>query len=122
MQAYLLYFDVEKTKITAKRLSLANEKLDLELHQALQSDGYDFFDYSDEIVILVDDRGFEKPNNPVFEIVSTYGDTSHLAGRLLFVRNVENEFSTDIGSLEENDVEYLRENLNIKLIGLTKGM
>ena len=125
LQIYLLYFDIEQTKIVAEVLSLQNadeEQLEWELNKLLQSESYDFFDYSDDIAILVDDRGFEKVNNPVFEIVSEFGDTSHLAGRLVFVRNVENEFSIDFGSIEAKDVLHLRENLYIKLVGLTKGM
>ncbi|MGY3190390.1 hypothetical protein [Lysinibacillus sp. TE18511] len=85
----------------------------------MNADGYDFYDYSDEIVILVDDRGFEKSLNPVFELVSAFGDRSRLAGRLVFVRNVENEYSTDIGSIKREDIFSLRINLDIKIIGMT---
>ena len=58
------------------------EVLDQELHQVLLAEGYDFYDYSDEIAILEDDRGFEKALNPMFELVSAFGDRSRLAGRL----------------------------------------
>ena len=125
LQVYLIYFDTENTKIQAEVLSLNNstsEILDFELQQTLQAEGYEFYDYSNEIAILVDDRGFEKANNPVFEVVSTFGDISQLAGRLIFVRNIENEFSTDIGSIKYEDIFDLRLNLDIKLIGLTKGV
>lgn len=124
LQVYLLYFDTEKTKVQADVLSLQNETfeiLDIALQQALQSESYDIYDYSDEIAILVDDRGFEKMQNPVFELVSAFGDKVQLAGRLLFVRNIENEFSTDIGSIKHEDIFNLRLNLDIKLIGMTKG-
>ena len=124
LQVYLLYFDSEIMKIRAEVLQLSNETndiLDKELQKALQSSSYDFYDYSDEITILVDDLGFFKPNNPVFEIVSEFGDRAQLAGRLLFVRNIENEFSVDIGSITYEDIFNLRTNLQIQLIGVTKG-
>ena len=124
LQVYLLYFDTEKTKIQADVLSLPNETseiLDVSLQQTLKSEGYDIYDYSKEIAILIDDRGFEKLHNPVFELVSAFGDKAQLAGPLLFVRNVENEFSTDIGSIKHEDIFNLRLNLDIKLIGMTKG-
>ncbi|MFJ7735625.1 hypothetical protein ACIQ2D_04705 [Lysinibacillus sp. NPDC097287] len=123
LQIYLLYFNTEIMKIQAEILQLHNETediLDQELKKILNAEGYDFFDYSDEIAILVDDRGFEKALNPVFEIVSMFGDRSYLAGRLGFVRNIESEFSTEIGSITREDVFNLRINLDIKLIGMTK--
>ena len=110
-------------KIQAEVLQLNGIQgdFDNEINRALQSTGYDFYDYSDEITILVDDQGFFKPNNPVFEIVSEFGDSTQLAGRLLFVRNIENEFSVDIGSINYEDIFNLRTNLQIQLIGVTKG-
>ena len=123
LQVYLLYFNTEIMKIQAEVLQLnaTKDNFDNEINTVLQSTGYDFYDYSDEITILVDDQGFFKPNNPVFEIVSELGDRTQLAGRLLFVRNIENEFSVDIGSIKYEDIFNLRTNLQIQLIGVTKG-
>ncbi|MER2008927.1 MAG: hypothetical protein ABS939_15865 [Psychrobacillus sp.] len=93
LQGYLLFFDTKTMKIQSEVLQLNNASsdiLDQELNKVLQADGYDFYDYSNEITILVDDRGFEKEFNPVFEIVSDFGERSNLAGRLFFFRNVEN--------------------------------
>lgn len=124
LQVYLLYFDLNILKIQAEVIQINNdtpETLDYELHQLLRANGYDFYEYNDEIVILVDHCGFEKELNPIFEVKSGYGDNSHLAGRLVFVRNFENEFSSDIGSLTYEDIFNLRLNLDIKLVGMTKG-
>ncbi|MER2169453.1 MAG: hypothetical protein ABS938_02340 [Psychrobacillus psychrodurans] len=124
LQAYLLYFDMDTLKIQAEVLKIKNslrENLDTQINQVLNSTGYEFYDYNDEITILVDDQGFFKSGNPVFEIVSEYGDHSKLAGRLLFVRNIENENSVDIGSIKYEDIFNLRTNLKIKLVGMTKG-
>lgn len=124
LQVYLLYFDTESTKYKADILILNgdNKKLDDEINRVLQSTGYEFYDYSDEITILVDDQGMFKYGNPVFEVISDYGDTTQLAGRLIFARNIENDFSMDIGSLTSNDIFHLRQNLKIKLLGLTRGV
>lgn len=124
IQAYLLYFEPQILKIQADVIQLHNETdeiLDAELQKVLQVDGYDFYDYSNEIAILVDDQGAFKPENPVFEVISEFGDREQLAGRLLFVRNIENEFSTDIGSIKYEDIFKLRTQLQIQLIGMTKG-
>lgn len=123
LQVYLLYLDTRVMKIQAEVLKLHNETVDVldqELQKVLHADGYEFYDYSDEITILVDDRGFEKVLNPVFELVSAFGDRSHLAGRLVFVRLQENEDSVDIGSIMQEDIFNLRINLEIKIIGMTK--
>lgn len=124
LQAYLLYFDMNTLKIQAEVLKIENslpEDLDSQINQVLNSTGYEFYDYNDEITILVDDQGFFKSGNPVFEIASEYGDHSKLAGRLLFVRNIENENSVEIGSIKYEDIFNLRTNLKIQLVGMTKG-
>lgn len=124
LQGYLLYFDLEIMKIQAEVLQLSNEtidSLDREINKILQAEGYDFYDYSDEITILVDNQGFLKAGNPVFEVISEFGDRAQLAGRLLFVRNIENEFSTDISNIKYEDIFKLRTQLQIQLIGMTKG-
>lgn len=125
MQVYTLYLDTITTKMAAEVLKFdANEDyaLDEEIHRTLNSSGYDIFDYSDDIAILVDDQGFFKEGLPVFEIESAYGDISTLAGKLLFVRNIENEFSTDFGSITYEDIFKLRNEMNIRFVGFTKGV
>lgn len=124
LQGYLLYFDIETIKVQAEVVQLHNENqeiLDQELKKTLEADGYDFYDYSDEIAILVDDNGFLKPYNPIFEVISNFGDYGKLAGKLLFVRNIENEYSVDIDSISYEDIFNLRLKLQIQLIGMTKG-
>lgn len=112
-------------KMNAEVLNLiadTNDALDNEIHLILDATGYDIYDYSEDITILVDDQGFFKEGLPVFEIESTYGDVNKLAGKLLFVRNVENEFSTDIGSITYEDIFKLRNEMNIRFVGFTKGV
>lgn len=124
IQAYLLYFDTSIMKLRAEVIQISNEsseKLDIELNNYLTSDGYEFVDYSDDITILVDDTGFFKPENPVFRVETVFGDTLKLAGRLLFVRNIYNEYSTDVGSIKYEDIFMLRTQLQIQLVGMTKG-
>lgn len=125
MQMYAVYFDTEIMKMNAEVLTVVtdtNDDFDKEIHRILDATGYDVFDYSDEISILVDDRGFFKEGRPVFEIESTYGDVNKLAGKLLFVRNVENEFSVDMGSVTYEDIFKLRNELKIQFVGFTRGV
>ena len=98
------------------------DEIYFEINKTLNATGFDFFDYSDDIAILVDDQGFFKKGLPVFDIESEYGDHNKLAGKLVFVRNVVNEFSTDIGSITYEDVFKLKTQLNIKFVGFTKGV
>ncbi|OES43342.1 hypothetical protein BA724_13915 [Domibacillus iocasae] len=123
IQAYMLYFDTDTTKLKAEVIKMRNEtsdELDRELKHHLVSDGYEFLDYSSEIAVIVDDRGFEKTLNPVFELTCEYGDTHRLAGRLIFVRNIENEDSVDVGSITYEDIFHFRTGMVIKLLGVTK--
>lgn len=125
MQIYSVYLDINTTKMNAEVIKLGvstGEELDQEIHCILNATGYDIFDYSDEIAILVDNQGFFKEGLPVFEIEGTYGNINKLAGKLLFVRNVENEYSVDIGSIKYEDIFKLRNEMNIKFIGFTRGM
>lgn len=122
---YAVYFDTETMKMNAEVLTLladTNDDFDKEIHRILDATGYDFFDYSEDIAILVDDQGLFKKSLPVFKIESLYGDVTKLAGKLLFVRNVETEHSVNIGSISYEDVMKLRDELKIQFIGFTKGI
>lgn len=125
MQAYAVYFDTEIMKMIAEVVNFSSDNDDLlndEICRYLNAKGYDFLDYSDEITILVDDEGLFKKGLPVFEVESSYGDISRLVGKMLFLRNIENEDSTNIGSITPEDIYKLRDGMNIKFIGLTKGV
>ena len=125
MKVYTVYLDTDKTKMNAEVIEIATangEALDREIHRILNATGYDYFDYSDEIAILVDDQGFFKEGQPVFEIENAYGDVNKLAGKLLFVRNIENEYSVDIGSIIYEDIFKLRNEMNIQFVGFTRGV
>lgn len=122
MQFYTVYFDTNTMKLNADVITLSDSHIDEGVNKILDASGYDYYDYSDDIVILVDDQGLFKEGLPVFEVESTYGDTARLAGKLIFVRNVETEFSTDIGSIRDEDIVRLRDELQIQFIGFTKGV
>ena len=125
MEIYSVYFDESIMKLNADVIRITASSMDelyTEINKILNSSGIDYFDYNKDITILVDREGFFKEGLAVFEIKSEYGDINHLAGRLLFVRNIENEFSTDIGSIKCEDIINLRNQLNIKFIGFTRGV
>lgn len=71
--------------------------------------------------MVIDEDGKFKKYNPIFRVITEDGITLELAGKILFARNIENEFSTDIGSIKAEDIFYLRNNLNIELLGVTRG-
>lgn len=87
----------------------------------LNCDSLEFVDYNEEIVMIVDDNGKLKPHNPVFNVITQDGFSVELVGKIIFARNIENEFSTDIGSIKYEDIFKLRTQLQIQLIGMTKG-
>lgn len=84
MQGYYLDFDTELMKYKAEIVKINDTDLDSEKHRLLGISGYDIFEYSENMVIFVDDQGFNKSGKPVFEIIGEYGDVNYLAGGLLF--------------------------------------
>ena len=122
MKFYLINFNVMTLSMQAEVIE-ANAKdngVYEELSNILESASIEFIDYNDEIVMIIDENGKYKEYNPVFQLKTSDGITLELAGKVLFARNIENEFSTDIGSIKYDDIFYLRSNLEIKLIGMIK--
>jgi len=123
MNVYSINFNTETFKIEAAIHEIEYSNLDEQYDQLvmlLEAEGLDVLDYSDDIAILVDDRGFEKKSNPVFEVTTEDNIPCELAGKMLFVRNVYNEESTDFGGLTPEDVMWLRDNVQISLKGIIK--
>lgn len=123
MKVYSICFNTNSFKIEAAIHEIEYSNLDEQYDQLvklLNADGLEVIDYNEDIAILVDDRGFEKQNNPVLEVITEDGITLQLAGRILFVRNIYNEESTDFGSITEEYVTYLKNHLKITLKGILK--
>ena len=121
MKVYAINFNTETFKIEADVHEIEYSNLDEQyenLVRLLNADGLDVVDYNDNIAILVDDRGFEKKYNQVFEVVTEDNIACQLSGKILFVRNIYNEESTDFGSVTPEDIFYLKNNLRITLQGL----
>lgn len=122
MQGYYLNFDTHLMKYKAEIVKINETDLESEIHRLLGILGYDIFEYSEDVVIFIDDQGFNKSGKPVFEIISEYGDVNYLVGGLLFLGSIENEYSTDITSISDDKILFLRDNLKTKFVGLTKGV
>ena len=123
LNIYAINFNTQTYKIEADIYEIQYNNLDEQYNQLLEllnADGLDVLDYNERIAILVDDRGFEKPYNPVFEVKTEDKITTALAGKLLFVRNIYNEESTDFGSITSEDITYLINTLQISVKGLVK--
>ena len=123
MKFYVVWFDTELLKMNAEVIQIEYTVDDIydELSSIIGSNSLEFVDFNNEIVMVIDEEGKFKKNNPIFSVVTDDGITLDLAGKLLFARNVENEFSTDIGSIKAEDIFYLRNNLNIQLLGVVRG-
>lgn len=116
----MISFDVEVFKMNAEVIRINSTLGDTydKVSMLIESDSLEFVDYNSEIVMIIDEQGKFKKNNPLFRIITEDGITLELAGKILFARNIENEFSTDIGSIVPVDISYLRDNLDIKLLGI----
>ena len=100
-----------------------NDNIDIqssEICRLLNSDTYDFSDYSTDITIIVDGEGFYKSGLPIWSITTLDGYPLELIGKLLFARNIETECSVDLGSIKTEDIFNFRIGLNIKLLGMKK--
>jgi len=120
MKVYILNFNTEIFKVEADVVEIQYDSMDEQYQKLvtlLDADGLDVIDYNDDIAILVDDTGFQKRNNPIYSLVTEDKITYQLAGKLLFVRNVYNEDSTDFGSITYEDIFHLRRLLDIQIIG-----
>ena len=123
MKFYVIIFNTQTLKVEAEVVEYKTNRDDIydKLCMLLNCDSLEFVDYSEDIVIIVDENGKFKPNNPVFNVITQDGFSVELAGKIIFARNIENEYSTDIGSIKYEDIFNLRTQLQIQLIGVTKG-
>lgn len=123
MKFYVISFDTKFFKMNAEVIKIEciiNDIYD-ELSKIIGSNSLEFIDFNNDLVMVIDEDGKFKKNNPIFRVITDDGITLNLAGKILFARNVENEFSTDIGSIKAENIFYLRNNLDIQLLGVTKG-
>ena len=123
MKFYVIAFNTQTLKVEAEVVEYKANRDDIydKLCMLLNCDSLEFVDYNEDIVIIVDENGKFKPNNPVFNVITQDGYPVELAGKIIFARNIENEYSTDIGSIKYEDIFNLRTQLQIQLIGVTKG-
>lgn len=123
LKLYYIDFPENKMQYDVGKVMINNDNLDVqndEICRLLNADSYDIADYNDDIAILVDDAGFYKSGLPVWQITTSDGHDLQLIGKLLFVRNVETEYSTDFASITAEDVFNFRIGLNIELLGTQK--
>lgn len=121
LKLYYIDFPESKMQYDVGTVLIDNDNLDVqteEICRLLHADSYDIADYNEEIAILVDDAGFYKSGLPIWKVTTPDGHKLQLIGKLLFVRNVETEYSTDFASITAEDVFNFRIGLNIELKGL----
>ncbi|WP_010291220.1 hypothetical protein [Kurthia massiliensis] len=123
LKLYYIDFPESKMQYDVGTVMIDNDNLDVqteEICRLLRADSYDIADYSEEIAILVDDAGFYKSGLPIWKVTTPDGHELQLIGKLLFVRNIEKEYSTDFASIAAEDVFNFRIGLNIELLGLKR--
>lgn len=123
IQVYIVGFDVEKMSPFAKIEkipSLAGPAQMKKINTVLECDGIDIVDYSDDIGIVVNDRGMFTEGKPVFQVITPDDTVLRLAGTLLFAKNTYTADSVDLGELSSSEIRDLAEDLKIKVIGVTK--
>lgn len=125
IRVYTVSFNTNKMAYEAEILEIPSTHGETNqlaaLNEIIGCEGIDIVDYSDEIAVIVDDKGMFKQGNPVFKLISEDGYALKLSGKLVFARNDYKEESTDLTGLSFKDIEKLRNSLNIKLIGLLNG-
>lgn len=123
LKLYYIDFPEKEMKYDIGTVHINNDNLTVqnaEICRLLKADSYDIADYSDEISILVDDAGFYKSGLPIWKIHTPDGQILELVGKLLFLRNIETEYSTDFTDIRAEDIFNFRIGMEIELLGLKK--
>lgn len=123
IQVYIVGFDLEKMSPLAKIEkipSAAGAEQMAKIHEILECEGIEIVDYSEEIAIVVSDQGMFTDGQPIFEIISPDNTVLHLAGTLLFAKNIYTTESLDLGELNSMEIRYLVQNLKIEVRGTIK--
>lgn len=123
IQVYIVGFDVEKMSPFAKVEkipSAAGPAQTKKINTVLECEGIDIVDYSDDIVIIVSDRGMFTEGKPVFQVITPDDTVLRLAGTLLFAKNTYTADSVDLGELSSAEIRDLAQGLKIKVIGVIR--
>lgn len=76
MNVYAINFKTFKIEADIHKIEYSDLDEQYEkLVELLDAEGLDVLDYNEDIAILVDDRGFEKQNNPIFRVITDDGIT-----------------------------------------------
>lgn len=123
LKIYYIDFPEQQMQYNVGTIQINNDNLTVqnaEICRILNAESYDIADYSDEISILVDGAGFYKSGLPIWKIHTPDGQTLELIGKLLFVRNIETEYSTDFTDIRAEDIFNFRIGMEIELLGMKK--
>lgn len=92
-------------------------------YEVLECRLIDIIEISDDVVIVCDSEGLMKQNNPVYEVMTTWGEKVNVAGNFLIAYNkLTNEgWDTRGFKNQEHLTELVMRDLNnIRLVGMTK--
>lgn len=123
IQVYIVGFDVEKMSPFAKMEkipSAAGPAQMKKINTILECEGIDIVDYSEDIAIVVSDRGMFTEGKTVFQVITPDDTVLRLAGTLLFAKNTYTADSVDLGELSSAEIRDLAQGLKIKVIGVIR--
>lgn len=123
IQVYIVGFDIEKMSPFAKIEkipSAAGPAQMKKINTILECEGIDIVDYSEDIAIIVSDRGMFTKGKTVFQLITPDDTVLRLAGTLLFAKNTYTADSVDLGELSSAEIRDLALALKIKVMGVIK--
>jgi len=114
----VIRFDMDKLKFKEEIVEIEGKNRLQTYYKLIDCDCIDIAPLSSDISVIVDDEGFLKTGNPVFEIYYK-GHTLQLAGTMIFVKNVPTTEGIDSAGFNDPELVDLFLNLKITMIGVT---
>lgn len=94
------------------------DNLDFYYHN-LNCEIIDVVNYSPDIAIIIDDEGFLKSGQPIYELTDSKGNKMRLAGTLLFAQSHYDNGEVTLKGLSKSQAFHIMTNMKIKMLGFT---
>jgi len=111
-------FNLNNMKFTERIVDFNPENRLKDYYDLIDCDCIDIVTLSNDVSVIVDDEGFLKSGNPVFE-VKYNGYIHQLAGTMVFVKNVYTNEGIDSAGFNDPELVDLFLKLKITMIGVT---
>lgn len=111
-------FNLNSMKFTERIVDFNPRNRLKDYYDLIDCDCIDIVTLSNDVSVIVDDEGFLKSGNPVFE-VKYNGYIHQLAGTMVFVKNVYTNEGIDSSGFDNLELCDLLLDLRVKMIGVT---